>query len=71
MLLKNADKEAAISMNAVPKVLIGLFKAGKDSKLYVTKKMMQCYYKPVLTNTNTEDEEIIEMLRQDLDLGSE
>lgn len=71
MLLKNADKEASTAMNAVPKVLIGLFKAGKDSKLYVTKKMMQCYYKPVSTNTNTEDDEIIEMLRQDMDLGSE
>lgn len=71
MILKNADKEAATGMNAVPKFMIGLFKAGKDAKLYVTKKMMQCYFEPVTSGGAIDDNDLIEMLRADMDLGSE
>lgn len=65
MLIANGDKEkvVGVALNAVPKFLIGIYKAGKDGKLYITKKLMHMYYEPTVAGGSLNDDGIIEMLR--------
>lgn len=66
MFIKNPDIECQTAMNAVPKMMIGLF--ANTQGVYVTKRLMQCYYEPTTVGGDAPDDELIEMLRQNLDL---
>lgn len=69
MCVKNPDIECQTAMNAVPKLMIGT--AVVNEVLYVTKRLQQCYYEPITTGGDAPDEELIAMLRENLDISSE
>lgn len=64
--VKDADKECSISMDAIPKIMLGL--ATVNGVIYVTKRLMQNYYRPVSIGGNTQDQDLIDELR-DLNLN--
>ena len=61
MFIKNSDIECQTAMNAVPKMMIGLF--ANTQGVYVTKRLLQCYYEPTTIGGDAPDDELIEMLR--------
>lgn len=67
MLIKNPDIECQVPMNAIPKIMIGLF--SNTQGVYITKRLMQCYYEPATVGNDAPDYELIEMMRQNCDLG--
>lgn len=61
MLVQDPHKECQTGMNAIVKVFIGLYKATEG--VYITKKLLQCYYNPVAIGGNAPDEDIIGSFR--------
>lgn len=66
-LVEKPDPESACGMKATPEFLIGAFKT-KDGKLYITKKLMKCYYMPHDYGSNECDDELIDALREQYEL---
>lgn len=66
ILVKNPDIECQTAMNAVPKLMIGLTTVNEN--IFITKRLMQCYYEPTVVGGDAEDTDLIEMLRQNLEL---
>lgn len=69
MEIKNPDIECQTAMNAVPKIMIGLF--SNSQGVFITRKLMQLYYEPTTIGGNAADDELIEMLRNGMDLNSD
>lgn len=57
MLVQDSAKECQTGMNAIAKVFIGLFKNSQG--VFITRKLLQCYYNPVAIGGNAPDEDII------------
>jgi len=69
MVIKNPDIECQTSMNAVPKMMISI--AIVNDVIHVTKKLLQLYYEPTTIGGNAPDDDLISMLRDNLDLGNQ
>ncbi len=58
MVVQDPAKECQTGMNAIVKIFIGLYKNSQG--VFITKKLLQCYYNPVAIGSNTPDEDIID-----------
>lgn len=67
MKVQKPDTECQIGMKAVPKFIIGLY-ATKDA-IYITKRLLQCYYEPASMGGGGIDEDLTDILRRDDDLS--
>lgn len=61
MKVQKPDTECQTGMNAVPKFIVGLY-ATKDT-IYITKRMLQCYYEPASMGGGGMDEDLADILR--------
>lgn len=64
MVITNPDIECRTGMSAVPKFVIGI--SVVNEVIYITKRLLDCYYKPTNMGGNGPDEELISMLRENL-----
>lgn len=67
MLVEKPDPECYTSMNAVPKFMISLYPLNEN--VYITKRLMQNYYQKTIVGGDSVDEELVTMLRDNLELG--
>lgn len=69
MLVENPSVECQTAMNLIPKMMIGLY--SNTQGVYITRRLMSCYYEPTTAGGDQIDEDLIEMLRQNMDLSDE
>lgn len=66
MRIENPDTECGIGMNAIPKVMIGLYNI--QNSIHITKTIMQCYYEPNTSDDGFVDHDLIDALRNNIDI---
>lgn len=62
----NPDTECRISMNAIPKIMISVF--ASQQGVFITKRLMQCYYEPDIGGGDNVDDDLVESLRNNIDI---
>lgn len=67
MLVAKPDPDCFTGMNCVPKFMISLYSVGEN--VFITKKLFQLYYEPAVMGGDAIDEDLVNMLRENLDLG--
>lgn len=65
MKIENPDKECNTGMKVVPKIMLSIYSSKLG--LFLTRKLMGCYYEPVDMGGSGQDDNLIDMLRPIMD----